>query len=103
MPSEAAFKADTQTSINNFHSKWPSAKIYFMQIWERNYASQCNTLDGWYADVVTANPGVCYLGPDERLFLENGDNGATYTADGTHPNSAGYLLTAQQWKTTLGI
>lgn len=103
LPLEAAWKADAQYIIDAFHARWPSAHIYFMRPWRRSYLTECNTVAGWYGDLVTSNSTFCHLGPDERVFLEGGDDGATYTGDGTHPNHAGYLLTAAQWKTILGL
>jgi lysophospholipase L1-like esterase len=99
---EAGWKADAQYIIDAFHTKWTSAKIYFMRIWERSNPN-LTAFATWYADLVAANPGVCFLGPDERVFLENGDDGASLTTDGTHPNHAGYIATAQAWKTALGV
>lgn len=103
LPAEATWKANYQTIISAMHAKWPGAKIYIMRPWRRSYATECNTLATWIADLVTTNPGVAYLGPDERVFLENGDDGATYTGDGIHPNAVGYTLTATQWRTVLGF
>ena len=97
LPTEAAWKADYQYIFSAMRAKWPNVNIYIMRPWQRGYAANCNTLATWIGDLVTANPGVCFLGPDERVFLENGDDGVTYTSDGIHPNTAGYALTGQQW------
>lgn len=103
LPAEATWKANAQTCIDAIVAKWASTKIYFMRVWVRNEAADCNTLATWYADLVAANPTTCFLGPDERVFLENGDDGATYTSDGIHPTvPAGCQLTADQWRTVLG-
>jgi len=103
LPAEATWKANYQTIINAARAKWGSVKIYIMLPWRRNYATECNSLATWIADLVTSNPGVVYAGPDERVFLEGGDDGATYTGDGIHPNAAGYTLTGTQWRTVLGF
>lgn len=101
LPTEATWKADYQYILDAIHTKWPSAKIYMMRPWRQTYDTECNTLAGWIADLVAAN-SYCYTGPDERVFLENGDDGATYTRDGIHPNAAGYALTAAQWQSAIG-
>lgn len=101
LPAEATWKADAQTVLDAVHAKWPSAQVYLMRIWRRSYAANCNTLAGWIGDLVTTNSTFCHLGPDERVFLENGDNGATYTSDGIYPNAAGYALTAAQWEAVI--
>lgn len=102
MPLEADWKADYGGILDAFNIKWPSAKIYCMRVWRRGAAADCNTLAGWLATVVAARSTFAFLGPDERIFLENGDDGVTYTADGVHPNAAGYVLTATQWQTVMG-
>lgn len=102
MPSEATFKANAQTCIDAIHAKWDSAKIYFMRVFVKSKAAECANIAQWYADLVTANPGVCFLGPDERVFLENGDDGATYMADDRHPNVAGYIVEFANWRSSLG-
>jgi lysophospholipase L1-like esterase len=103
LPAEAVWESDALYIIDAIRAKWPSAKVYIMRPWTRGAGmATANTLAGWIGTVVAARPGGAFLGPDERVFLENGDNGVTYTIDGTHPNAAGYALTAAQWKTVLG-
>lgn len=82
--------------------KWPALRAYFMRPWMRNQAATVTSVADGIDIVIAARPTWCFLGPDERVFLENGDNGVTYTVDGIHPNAAGYALTAAQWKTVLG-
>jgi lysophospholipase L1-like esterase len=101
LPAEATWKANLGTILDAIHTKWPNTQVYIMQPWRRGYASQCNSLATWIGDVV-ATKAWSHVGPDERVFLENGDDGVTYTSDGIHPNAAGYVLTATQWKATLG-
>jgi len=102
LPAEAAWEADLGYILDAIKVKWPAAKVYVMRPWRRYYAAGCNTLAGWIATVVGARAAWAFVGPDERVFLENGDNGATYTDDGVHPNAAGYSLTAAQWIAVLG-
>lgn len=101
MPVEATWKSDYQYIFDAIKTKWPYIKIYVMRPWRRNYNAECDTLAGWISDLVTANPGVVFLGPDERIFIENGDDGATYSSDGIHPNTAGYKLTGIEWANVL--
>jgi lysophospholipase L1-like esterase len=44
-----------------------------------------------------------FLTAEASVFLENGDNGATYMNDDVHPNHGGYMLTAKKWRETLGL
>ena len=102
MPDEADYKADLAYMFDAVHTKWPNTKILVMRPWRRSYLTECNTLTGWNTTVMATRPW-CSNGPDERVFLENGDDGASYTSDGVHPTQAGYTLTAQQWKTAMGF
>lgn len=103
LPAEATWKADMTTIIDAAHTQWPSASIYIMRPWRRNYATECDSLATWIDDLVAARSSYCHVGPDERVFLENGDDGATYTGDGIHPTAAGYALVASQWRTSIGL
>jgi lysophospholipase L1-like esterase len=102
LPAEVTWKANYQYILDAIHTKFPGASIYLMRIWCRGLAAHCATLNGWIGDLVTLNSTFVHLGPDESVFLENGDDGVTYTADGIHPNAAGYQLTADKWRETLG-
>lgn len=102
MPVEATWKANYQYIFSAMRTKWTNVKIYVMRPWRRGYATECNTLASWIGDLVVSNPGVVYEGPDERVFLENGDDGVTYTGDGIHPNAVGYTLTATKWRESIG-
>ena len=88
--------------IDLLRKKYGSIPIYLMRVWGRATPADCTTLDTWISYLVAKDINL-HLGPDERIFLENGDNGVTYTADGVHPNAAGYQLTADQWRTVLGF
>jgi len=102
LPAQATWKADTATLLDALHAKWPNAKVYVAQAWRRGYAASCNSLATWLGNVLSTRGGWAFVGPDERVYLENGDDGATYTDDGVHPNNAGYILAAAQWKAILG-
>lgn len=103
MPVQATWETNTAYILDAMHAKWPLAHIYLMRVWVQGQATNCNTLATWQDNVLASRSAWAHAGPDERIFLENGDNGATYTADGIHPNHAGYVLTAAQWKTALGL
>lgn len=100
---ETVWKDNMGTLMDAYHAKWSSAQVYVMRPWRRGKATECNTLAGWIADLVSARSPWAHLGPDERVFLENGDDGATYTDDGIHPNAAGYALTAAEWMAAIGV
>lgn len=102
-PSEADWKTNTAYILDAVHTKWPNAKVYMMKNWCRLSPNACLTLATWGATVRSTRSSWCFLGPDESVFLEGGDNGATYTSDGVHPTApAGYTLTASQWRTAIG-
>jgi lysophospholipase L1-like esterase len=102
MPTQANFEADMTYIADAIHVKWPTAQVYIMRPWRRGEDADSDTLATWIGNVVASRSTFVHLGPDERVFLENGDNGVTYTSDGVHPNVAGYELTATQWRTVLG-
>ncbi len=93
---EANWKADLGYILDAMHTKWASATVVIMRAWRQGYEAECDNLATWINTVI-ASRSWCALGPDERVFLENGDDGATYTSDGIHPNDAGSRITATQW------
>lgn len=104
MPAQATWETNTAYILDAMHTKWPSAQIYLMRVWIRAQLANCNTLATWQGNVLATRSAWAHVGPDERIFLENGDDGARYTSDGTHPRvQEGYILTAAQWKTALGL
>lgn len=99
---EATFKTEYQNIIDAYHTKWPTALIYCAKPWKRGYGAYCDTMSTWIDDLIAANPGVCFAGHDERVWMEGGDDGATMTYDGTHYSDAGQLECASQWQAVLG-
>ena len=84
--------------LDAFHAKWPNALVYCARVWSRYDNGQRTLLnDTWIPAVLSSRSTWAFLGIDERDFLENGDNGTTYTTDGIHPNDFGYLLTWDKW------
>ncbi len=96
LPAEATWKANLAYILDAMHTKWPSASILLMRIWRRDCLANCNLIATWISDVIATRVWAG-LGPDERGFLEGGDNGVTYTSDGIHPNDAGDREVAAQW------
>lgn len=97
---EATWKTELAYILDAFHVKWASAQVYLMRPWRRDCEVNCDSMATWMEAVITSR-AWCYLGPDERVWLENGDDGETYTTDGVHPNDAGQRLTAQQWASVI--
>ena len=105
LTTEAVTKARWRTYFRAVHTRFSSTPIYVAKVWRRNFGANCTTWNGWLADVMAEPEFVAYVfaGIDETVFLENGDDGATFTSDGIHPNAAGYVLTASAWKTAIGL
>jgi lysophospholipase L1-like esterase len=107
----AEWTAALQYIIDAVHTKWGSCAVYIMRPWKPDqggvdYQTKLTVIDDTLIAAAITGRAWAHLGPDESVFLENGDGGATYIAplpDGIHPNTAGYTLTANQWKTTLGM
>jgi hypothetical protein len=91
-PAYAAFVADTVYCLLALHAACPGALIYMARVWERGSQVWLDDVQRVaVADLAAVYPWV-RAGIDERLTLEAGDDGATWTADGTHPtNPAGYV------------
>jgi hypothetical protein len=56
---------------------------------------------GWITDIAASRPNV-FLGHDERVWLRNNDNGATYTSDGVHYNEDAQPVVRDEWLAMLG-
>lgn len=104
MPSQVQYEADLGYIADAFRARWSLVHVYFMSIWVRGgaYAADLDILAGWNANVIAARPGWAHVGPDERVWLEGGDDGVTMTTDGVHYTTAGHNECAAQWKTVLG-
>ena len=101
------WKNNTQYICAAIHTKWPTVPVYLTKVWRRNSGLQAigiAAING-YIDEIVADPAFSYvhLGPNEALFLENNDDGVTYTSDGVHPNTGGCRLAATAWKNVLGV
>lgn len=95
--SEASYKADLISIIDALRVKYPSIAIYIARPWRSGYNAEAATMKTWIAAVIAGYASGVHVGPDETVWLEGGDNGATYTLDGTHYNSAGTTAAAAQW------
>lgn len=102
LPVEADWKADYIYVINALRAKYSGVPIYLAKVWKRDFDSECDTLDGWIDDIIALYPSGVSVGIDERVVLENGDNGTTYTDDGIHPNAAAQPVVAAAWLAALG-
>lgn len=91
-PVYATYYADTLYCVQALHTKFPAAQIYLAKIWERGDQTWITTVQYAVVDALAAAYSYVHVGIDERLTLEAGDDGATWTSDGTHPtNPAGYV------------
>lgn len=98
--SESAFKSAMVAAIALLKAKFPMAAIYLAKIWRRNYDAQSTVMNGWIGDVAVSES--VQVGFNEEGWLKNGDDGVTYTYDGTHYNNAGNQLCAVQWQLKVG-
>lgn len=100
---ESAWKAAMISIIDCIHAKWPLAQIFMAQPWRRSYPTYMDTLAGWVADMIALYPTFVRLGPDERVWVENGDDGATMTYDGIHYTEIAQPICAAEWLTAMGL
>lgn len=111
-PTEATWKANTQTILNAFHAKWPSMPIYLCKIWlgdgSATYEPNIATFNGWVTDMIAANPTFCHAGHDETVWARGADDGVTMMSatdaptPHVHYNAAGNVECYNQWKAILG-
>lgn len=94
----ATWQSDFGYCLDLLNAKWPTARVLVANVWLRYHNGQLAALnDTWIPAVLSTRAAWASVAIDERIFLENGDNGETYTTDTIHPNDAGYRLTWQQW------
>lgn len=101
--SETTYKNSLRGIIDLVRAKWPSAQVYIARVWRRDYDAECDLIAGWIADVVAEYPSGVYVGMDERVWLENGDDGTTYTSDGIHYTAGAQSVAAAAWVTAMGL
>lgn len=102
LPNQTTWQNNYLAVIDAIVAKWPEAVVYIMRPWRRGDTDgRWNTMAGWIDNIVAARPGVAILGPDERVWLEGGDDGATMTYDGVHYTTVGQAECAAQWKAIL--
>lgn len=105
MPVQATWQTNALYIWDAMHVKWPNAIIYVMRIWVRGQLANVTTYDDtWLPTAVALRSSFVFLHAalDERVILEAGDDGVTYTVDGVHPNRAGYIRMGAAWQTALG-
>lgn len=98
---KATFKSNYKYIIDALVAKWSDAEIFLVYPWARAN-SNVASLHTYIDEIISENPGVCFAGHDEAVWLEGGDDGATMTYDGVHYSTAGQAECANQWKTILG-
>lgn len=104
LPPEATWEGDYEYIIDAIHTKWPQCKFYMMKPdFRGSDPTKVASIHSWIDVIVAARPGIAFAGPNESVWLENGDNYATYTVDGTHYSPAGNSAAALQWKAALGL
>lgn len=92
---EADWKASYKYVIDALLTKWPTGKIFITKPGRRDYAVECTALAAYIDDMVTdygvSDPGQVYVGDDEQIWFENGDDYTTLSRlnDGVHYNDAG--------------
>lgn len=103
LPSQAAFETSLADILDTLNAKWPQGYVFVAKPWRRGYTANANTLAGWIDNVLATRGAFAFAGPDERTWLENGDDGVTYTSDGIHYNATGNYVNAQQWMAVSGL
>jgi lysophospholipase L1-like esterase len=101
--SENDYKTYMQSILTLVHDQFPLCPIYLTRIWLRLGGDFPGNIATWIADLVALN-SFAHLGADERIYLENSDDGVTYTSDGIHPTDPeGYQLMSQKAGEVMGL
>lgn len=99
---DSVFTNNYANILDSLHAKYPAAPVYVTKIFAKS-CLQLTNVQSCATGLIAARSSWCFPGTDESVFLENGDNGATYMFDSTHPNHWGYQKTAEQWRAVLGL
>lgn len=100
---QATFEAAFGSLLDKLHAKWANAHAYCSLPWVQGQDAAMDLIAGYIANVVATRSSWAHIGPDERIVIEGGDDGATNTDDGVHPNRLGHIAWAAAWKTSMGI
>lgn len=108
LPTQGDWTTRYLYNADAMHAKYPNALMYIAKPWRAGKETNCNTIAGWI-DAMIPQRNFLRNGIDERAVtdggaavLEGGDNGATRTSDGIHPNAAGAVATAAAWQGKMG-
>lgn len=91
--------------VNFVAAQWPGIQCYIANVWGvvsdvDLTVRDCTNVNKVIDMVVAANSSFCHAGHDERIWLEGGDNGATYGP--LHYSSRGMTNVAIRWHNILG-
>jgi hypothetical protein len=103
---EATFKTAYNGIIDLCQAKWPGVPIYCQHIYRADSAqtiTNSGVINGYIDACITTQGEGVSLGPQDDVYIENGDAGATYLAtDKVHYALAAHALVAAQWYSVLG-
>lgn len=99
----ALWRSQWVAMFDAVHARFANARIWVMRPWSALGAdASYDVMAGDIATAVADRSSYTFVGPDERVWLKGGDDGATMTLDGVHYSAAGSSECAAQWATTLG-
>ena len=98
---EATFKTNTLHILDSLHNRCPGAAIYVARVWKRGTPALVD-INAWLDWCIGQRSFTC-AGPDESVWSQGADDGATMTTDGLHYSAAGMIECAAQWKTAMGL
>ena len=88
--------------LDAVHTKWASCAVYVMRPWKPDdggflFQTKLTLIDDTLIANAISGRAWAHVGPDESVFLENGDDGVTYiSADRIHSTGARYAITGAQ-------
>lgn len=98
---DATIISNYETILDELHTKWPDATLAVAIPWQRTYDARSDSFADTVLPALQVGRAYVVQGIDERVVLEAGDDGETYTDDGLHPNEAGFMRTADAWRVVM--
>ena len=102
---EEIFKTSYNAVIAACQAKWPGVPIFCQRIYRADSAqtiANSTIINGYIDDIVASYGTGIYDGPDDEVWAENGDAGATYLSTGhVHYSPAAHSVLAGLWLTAI--
>lgn len=98
---ETTFKTAYAGIIDHVRSEFPGVPVLCQRIYRADSAqtiTNSSTINDWIDTVIASYGSGVYAGPNDEVYIENGDAGATYLdTDKIHYKLAAQQIVADEW------